>query len=100
MLQLHLQLCHKKHAELNLPDDIAEFKGRLVFRGDQIKDEDGYLAVFSEQGASASRLEAAKMMDALARLSLHGDDECDGEDADAALNAIEQLIADRFGEDE
>ena len=47
-----------------------------------MRDEDGYLAVFSEQGASASHLEAAKMMDALSRCYLD-DEECDGEEADA-----------------
>jgi len=97
-------LCHEKHAELFLPEERKQFKGRIVFRGDDVRDAEGYLAVFSEQGTSASHLEAAKMMDALARLSVDPDDlpdsgdarasqvfgddivfdgECDGEDADA-----------------
>ena len=76
-------LCHEKHAERNLPEHLKIYKGRLVFRGDLTKDEEGYLAVFSEQGTSASRLEAAKFMDALARFRLDDELECDGEEADA-----------------
>ena len=58
------------------------YKGRIVFRGDNVRDEEGNLAVFSEQGTSASHLEAAKMMDALAR-AFCDEGECHGEEADA-----------------
>ena len=44
-----MDLCHEKHSELKLL--IKLFKGRVGFRGDQTKDEDGFFAVFSEQGA-------------------------------------------------
>ncbi len=47
--------------------DLKIYKGRIVFRGDIVKDEKGFLAIFSEQGTSDSLLEAAKMMDAIAR---------------------------------
>ncbi len=73
-----------------------------------IRNVEGYLAVFSEQGTSASHLEAAKMMDALARMSVDpdhessqdgderssqkfNDEECDGEDADA-IGAYTQAL--------
>ena len=79
-----------------------------MFRGNDVRDAEGYLAVFSEQGTSASHLQAAKMMDALARLSVDPDDgssqmgeerssqefddgECDGEDADA-IGAYTQAL--------
>ena len=42
-------------------------KGRLVLRGDNIKEEDGSYALFTEQGSSSSQMEAAKAMDAIAR---------------------------------
>ena len=77
-----MTLCHEKHAELFKPEDEKVYKGRIVFRGDNVKDEEGYLAVFCEQGTSASHLEAAKMMDALAR-SYYDEGECDGEEVDA-----------------
>ena len=56
-----------------------KYKGRLVLRGDTVRDETGFYAVFSEQGTSASHIEAAKMMDALARFP-----GCSGENADAS----------------
>ena len=49
-----MRLCHVKHSELECKFHI--FKGRVVFRGDIIKDECGDQAVFSEQGTSASHL--------------------------------------------
>ena len=76
-------LCHEKNAELQLED--PDYKGRVVFRGDQVKDEDGYYAVFSEQGTSASHMAATKFLDAIARLP-----DFDGEDSDA-LGAYTQV---------
>ena len=58
-------LCHEKHSELQLDD--PEFKGRVVFRGDIVRDNDGYYAVFSEQGTSSSHMAATKFLDAIAR---------------------------------
>ena len=71
-----MELVHKKHAELS--KEYWEYKGRVVFRGDCVRDETGFYAVFSEQGTSSSRLEAAKFMDAIARMPGN-----DGEDSDA-----------------
>ena len=51
-----MDLCHLKHAELH--QEVQKYKGRVVFRGDQIKDETGFYAVFTEQGASASQIGA------------------------------------------
>ena len=79
-----MDLCHEKHSELKLL--IKLFKGRVVFRGDQTRDEEGFFAVFSEQGASASHIAAAKFLDALARCP-----GCDGEDSDA-IGAYTQVI--------
>ena len=62
-----MTLCHEKHSELQRPEEKKEYKGRVVLRGDQIRDETGYFAVFSEQGTSASHLAAAKFLDAIAR---------------------------------
>ena len=78
-----MELCHIKGSEL--PEKGQSWKGRVAFRGDNVKDESGYLAVFSEQGTSASNLEAAKFLDAISRLPGN-----DGEDADATwgLHAI------------
>ena len=60
-----MALCHLKHSELSA--DKQSYKGRIVFRGDNVTDQEGYLAVFSEQGSSASHMAAGKMLDAIAR---------------------------------
>ena len=54
------------------------YKGRVVLRGDIVKDDSGSYAVFTEQGSSASQMTAAKIMDIISRLS-----GCDGQAADA-----------------
>ena len=61
-----MRLCLVKHSELEA--SLRSYNGRVVFRGDNVRDESGFLAVFSEQGTSASRLAAAKFLDALARM--------------------------------
>ena len=71
------QLCHEKHNEF--PPNQRVYDGRVVFRCDIVKDADGYLAVFSEQGTSASHMAATKFLDAIGRMP-----DCDGEDSDAA----------------
>ena len=71
-----MELRHVKNAEVRSAD--PNYKGRLVFRGDTVKDETGYYAVFSEQGTSASQLAAAKVVDAIARCP-----GCSGADSDA-----------------
>ena len=71
-----MELCHIKHSELQAW--LQRYKGRIVFRGDNVKDEEGSFAVFSEQGTSASLMSAAKFSDAIARMP-----GCDGEDSDA-----------------
>ena len=53
-----MDLCHLKHAELE--EWLQLYKGRVVFRGDAVKYQTGHLAVFTEQGASASQMAAAK----------------------------------------
>ena len=53
-------------------------KGRVVLRGDIVKDDSGSYAVFTEQGSSASQMTAAKIMDIISRLP-----GCDGQAADA-----------------
>ena len=61
-----MALCHQKHSERR--DLEAQYKGRVVLRGDKVKDETGEFAVFSEMGTSASQLSATKSLDAIARL--------------------------------
>ena len=57
---------------------FQKYKGRVVLRGDIVKDVSGSYAVFVEQGSSASQMTAAKIMDIISRLP-----GCDGQAADA-----------------
>ena len=45
-----------------------KYKGRVVLRGDIVKDDSGSYAVFTEQGSSASQMTTAKVMDIISRL--------------------------------
>ena len=47
-----MDICHLKNAELETKHQ--KYKGRVVFRGDIVKDDSGSYAVFTEQGSSAS----------------------------------------------
>ena len=71
-----MDMCHLKNAELEAKHQ--KYKGRVVLRGDIVKDNSGSYAVFTEQGSSASQMTAAKIMDIISRLP-----GCDGQAADA-----------------
>ena len=56
-----MDICHLKNAELETQHQ--NYIGRVVLRGDIVKDDSGSHAVFTEQGSSASQMTAAKVMD-------------------------------------
>ena len=61
-----MDICHLKNAELEAKHQ--KYKGRVVLRGDIVKDDSGSYAVFTEQGSSASQMAAAKIMDIISGL--------------------------------
>ena len=71
-----VDICHLKNAELEAKHQ--KYKGRVVLRGDVVKDNSGSYAVFTEQGSSASQMTAAEIMDIISRLPW-----CAGQAADA-----------------
>ena len=71
-----MDICHFKNAELEAKHQ--KYKGRVVFRGDIVKDDSGSYAVFTEQRSSASQMTSAKVMDIISRLL-----GCAGKAADA-----------------
>ena len=71
-----MDICHLKNAELEAKHQ--KHIGRVVLRGDIVKDDSGSYVVFTEQGSSASQMTAAKIMDIISRLP-----GCDGQAADA-----------------
>ena len=78
-----MDICHLKNAELEAKH--PKYKGRVVLRGDIVKDDSGSYAVFTEQGSSASQMTAAEIMDIISRLP-----GCDGPAADA-VSAFTQV---------
>ena len=79
-----MQLMHLKNSELEAI--YQAYKARIVFRGDDVKDEEGAYAVFTEQGTSASHMTATKFLDVIARAPGNK-----GEDADAT-SAYTQIL--------
>ena len=71
-----MDICHLKNAELETKHQ--KYKGRVVLRGDTVKDDSGSYALFTEQGSSASQMTAAKVKDIISRLP-----GCAGQAADA-----------------
>ena len=71
-----MDLCHLKNSELE--PQFQKYKGRVVLRGDIVKDDSGSYAVFIEQRSSASQITAAKVVDI--KSGLPG---CAGQAADA-----------------
>ena len=71
-----MDTCHLKNAELEAKHQ--KYKGRVVLRGDTVKDDSGSYAAFTEQGSSAFQMTAAKIMDIISILP-----GCDGQAADA-----------------
>ena len=60
-----MDLCHLENSELE--PRYQKYKGRVVLRGDTVKQGSGAYAVFTQQGSSASQMTAAKVMDIISR---------------------------------
>ena len=58
-----MDICHLKNAEL--ARHLQKSRERVVLQDDNVKDEEGYNAIFTEQGASASDMAAAKFSDTI-----------------------------------
>ena len=84
---LVIDICHLKNAELEA--NHQKYKGRVVLRGDIVKDNSASYAVFTEQGSSASQMTAGKIMDIISRLP-----GCDGQAADAVSAYTQEKTAD------
>ena len=82
-----MDICHLKNAELEAKHQ--KYKGRVVLRGDIVKDNSGSYAVFTEQGSSASQMIATKIMDIISRLPGR-----DGQAADAVLSCTQVKMED------
>ena len=74
---------------LNWRQRTKKNQGRVVLRGDFVKDNSGSYAVFTEQVSSASQMTAAKIMDIISRLP-----GCDGQAADAVSACTQVKVED------
>ena len=82
-----MDLCHWKNAEL--ANHLQIYIGRVVLWSDNAKDEEGYRAVFTEPGASASQMATARLLDTISKLPGTA-----GETSDA-ISAYTQIKNDR-----
>ena len=71
-----MDICYLKKAAMEAKHQ--KYKGRVVHRGDIVKDDSGSYAVFIGQGSSASQMTAVKIMDIKSRVP-----GCSGQAADA-----------------
>ena len=55
---------YEKGSELPADDPRRKFKGRTVFQGNNVRDQDSDHALFAELGSSPASMEAAKLLDA------------------------------------
>ena len=56
-----------KHTKL--AEHLQQLKGRVVLRGDNVKDGTGGYVLFTDQGASASHVTAAEVLDTISQLA-------------------------------
>ena len=73
------ELCHEKGSELPLGDPARKFKGRVVFMGNQVRDEQNNTAIFSELSSAPATMEAAKAADVYSLLPGHSGQTADGD---------------------
>ena len=60
--------CVEKGSELPKGNPQRKFKGRVVFRGNQVRDEDHYMATFQDMGSAPASMASGKFCDFLGLL--------------------------------
>ena len=58
------EICVEKGSELPKGDPGRKFKGRTVFQGNEVRDQDWDYAKFADEGSAPASLAAAKAADA------------------------------------
>ena len=75
------EICVEKNSELAPDNPARKFKGRVVFQGNQVKDENWDVALFQELGSAPATLEAGKACDAYGLIAGHDVQQADAEQA-------------------
>ena len=76
-----IDLCMEKGAELPEGHPERKFKGRVVFGGDNVRDQDWNIAMFQELSSSPSTMAAARSADCYGMLPGHVVMQSDAEQA-------------------
>ena len=79
----------KKGSELEKDDKGRYYKGRYVYQGNRVKDQNSNAALFNEIGSSPAGMESSKAMDAYGLLPGHSIQQ-----ADAAQAYTQALMGD------
>ena len=58
------EICVEKGSELPAGQKLRKVKGRTAFQGNNVRDENADVALFSELGSSPATMEAGKAVDA------------------------------------
>ena len=74
-------ICVEKNHELPEDDPLRKYKGRVVFEGRNVKDQDNRWAIFQEITSCPATMEAGKMADAYGVMAGHTIEMADGESA-------------------
>jgi hypothetical protein len=56
-------ICVEKGSELAPDDPKRKYKGRVVFRGNDVRDEENYLATFQDMGSAPASMASGKFLD-------------------------------------
>ncbi|CAE8592117.1 unnamed protein product [Polarella glacialis] len=84
----------EKNSELPLGHPERKIKGRIVFLGNNVRGEDGQIALFSDLSSAPVTMEASRMCDAYGLLSGHTIEQADAEQAyiQSSLGGTETYI--------
>ena len=83
-----IELCYQKGSELADDDPGKKYKGRIVFAGDRVKDQNGAAALFEELASSPAGMEASKFCDVYGLLPGHVLETADAEQAYIQANMV------------
>ena len=75
------EVCVEKGSELPKGHKLRKFKGRTVFQGNDVKDENSEAALFAELGSSPATMEAGKVVDAYGAQPGYKTEQADGKQA-------------------
>ena len=74
-------ICHEKNAELDINDPRRKYKGRVVFQGNNVKDQNWNSAMFQELSSCPAAMEAAKAADCYGLVDGHTTQQADAAQA-------------------